>query len=101
MCDYLRGVPGIGFLRHALGALAGIDHEIVVLTIARPRSLWNVAGLDKFPIDHVLAAKAQVVAHGGRHVQAGAAVDVPFRYIVPEHILPVVRAEGAAISPLG
>src|SRR5581483_3204943 len=80
--------------------LARVDDEIVVVTPARPRAGGDFAEVDEFPVRHVDRLQAEVIADGGRNVEAGAAVEVRLRAVIAKDVFPMVRAEWPAVRPL-
>ena len=79
--------------------LARFD-EVVVGAVFAPRAGRDFIDVDEFPIAALVGFQAQIIADGGRDVEAGAAVALGFGLGVAEDVLPVVRIERAAVFPL-
>src|ERR1051325_9261598 len=72
----------------------------IILPNAGPRTIRNIAHLNKFPIRHVHWSQAQVIPHGRRNIEPGTLVQVRLGAIISENIFPMIRSERAAVAPL-
>ena len=77
------------------------EHEGVVVPEVFPRAVWNACGIDKFPVAEVVFSHLEVVAGCRGNVESGTAVQVGAGQRIAKDILPVIRAEGTAVLPLG
>src|SRR5260221_138122 len=75
--------------------------KVFVVAVHRPGTRRNLFEFDEAPIARVSATQSQVVPNGRRNVESGAKIQVRTRALIAKDVLPVIRAERAAIFPLG
>ena len=92
--------PTPGGFREANVAAAAHLHECVVVPVLGPRPARHLFELHKSPAGHIFATHPQIIPHRRGNIETGTLVEIGQRSLRPEHILPVVRAEGPAIFPL-
>src|SRR5204863_1675471 len=77
-----------------------VDYEGVVFSDGRPRPARHVLKIHKLPVGHVRFFQSQVIARGGRDIQAGALVKVGLWPFIAKNVLPVIGTERTGIFPL-
>src|SRR6516162_8426113 len=81
-------------------ALAAQNHKGIVIAVHRPRTWRHFAEFYELPIACILVTKAQIIANSWGDIQTCTLVQIGPRALVSENILPMIRAERAAIFPL-
>src|SRR4029077_2509087 len=87
--------PGKSFI-----ALAAQNHKGIVIAVHRPWTWRYFAEFCELPIACILVTEAQIIANGRGDIQTCALVQIRPRTLVPENVLPMIRAERATIFPL-
>jgi len=74
--------------------------KVVVFSKFGPWPARDFVKFDEFPVGDVGGAELEIVADGGRYIQAGSSIEVGGWAFTAENVLPVIGTEGAAVAPL-
>src|SRR5205085_6740876 len=92
----LPRVP-VGLLNKPRFSLTLGDHEMIVIAIGAPWTGRNISNFDKLPVSDIGWAETEIIAHGGRDIEAGAVIQIRLRPFVLENILEMVSPERSAV----
>ena len=65
-----------------------------------PWAIGDFPGINKLPVAHIFAGHSKIIPHRRGDIQPGPLVQIGPWPLVPEDILPMVRAEWATVFPL-